>query len=222
MQSYIKYKGRAITLRRAGKAYTEIQEIIKPKIPQSTLSDWFKHTAFSIEEIERIAINARQRIRNGHLKTLIIKKAKRKVYFQEIHDRLLPLNNLLGDPYVAKLALMMLYWCEGKKALRGSVSFGNSDPKMIRLFLLLMRKCYVISEEKFRATVQCRADQNPETLALYWSNITNIPLGQFYKPLIDPRTIGKPSKRLDYKGVCRIDYFSAKVYHELLAASSIF
>lgn len=222
MQLYIKYKDRAIALRRAGKTYTEIQKLINPKLPSSTLSDWFKNSIFSPEEKERIAVNGKERIRNGYLKALVAQEAKRKIYFEEIRDRLGPLNNLLEDPHIAKLALLMLYWCEGAKAIRGSVVFGNSDPKMIRLFLALMRKCYTINEEKFRATVQCRADQDPQALALYWSDITKISLEQFYKPRIDPRTIGKPSKQLDYKGVCRIDYFSAKVYHELLAARSIF
>jgi hypothetical protein len=93
---------------------------------------------------------------------------------------------------------------------------------MIRLFVFLMRKCYSVDESKFRVTVQCRADQNPAELAAYWSAVTNIPLAKFYKPQIDPRTIGKPSKKLNYKGVCRIDYLSASVYHELLSAEKVF
>src|SRR5271170_1118944 len=126
MRSYAKYKNKAVALRKAGKTYTEIQEIIKPKIPQSTLSDWFKNTIFSLEEKERISRNATARIKSGHLKTIAIKKIKREIYFQEIQNRLAPLNDLLENPNVAKLALMMLYWCEDSKHRRGDVVFGNS------------------------------------------------------------------------------------------------
>ena len=55
----------------------------------------------------------------------------------------------------------------------------------------------------------------------FWSKITNIPLSQFYKARIDSRTIGKKSKNLNYKGVCRIDYFSAEIAIELMQISKI-
>jgi len=109
----------------------------------------------------------------------------------------------------------MLYLVEGSKNQRGSLMFGNSDPLVIRLFLNLLRRCYDVDENKFRCTLQCKADQNIKRLEKFWSKITDIPLSQFYKARIDPRTIGKPSRKLDYKGVCRIDYFSGDVFMEL-------
>jgi hypothetical protein len=36
-RAYLEHKNEAIELRRAGKTYTEIQGIIEPKIPQSTI-----------------------------------------------------------------------------------------------------------------------------------------------------------------------------------------
>jgi hypothetical protein len=222
MRSYLKYKSRAIALRRAGKTYSEIQNSIKTKIPQSTLSDWFKKANFSEREQKKIKAGGVARIKAGNQKTLAIQKAKRELYFQEIRNRLLPLRDLLHNSDVAKLTLMMLYWCEGGKHERGSVVFGNSDPRIITLFISLLRKCYSLDESKFRITVQCRADQNPKKLAIYWSRITGVSLRQFYKPQIDLRTAGKPSKQSDYHGVCRIDYFSAKIYHELVSAGKIF
>jgi len=93
--------------------------------------------------------------------------------------------------------------------------FGNSDPPIITLFLSLLRRCYNIDENKFRCTLQCRADQNIPKLEKFWSQVTKIPMPQFYKARIDPRTIGKPSRKPDYKGVCRIDYFSGDIFMEL-------
>ena len=129
---------------------------------------------------------------------------------------------MLKNKDIAKVVLSILYLCEGSKSLeRGSVMFGNSDPFIINLFLYLLRRCYNIYERKFRCTLQGRADQDVKKLEKFWSKITNIPLSQFYKARIDSRTIGKKSKNLNYKGVCRIDYFSAEIAIELMQISKI-
>jgi hypothetical protein len=120
-----------------------------------------------------------------------------------------------------KVVLTALYLGEGSKTRKGSLAFGNSDPYIISLFLNLLRKCYKIDEKKFRCTIQCRADQNIKNLEEFWTSVTKIPLVQFYKARIDPRTIGKPSKKLDYKGVCRIDCFSGEIYLELMQIPKI-
>ena len=95
------------------------------------------------------------------------------------------------------------------------MQFGNSDPGIIKLFLNLMRECYPIDETKFRCTVLCRADQDANELEKFWRRITDISKKKFYKTRVDARTIGKPSRKLDYKGVCVINYLSASVYYDL-------
>ncbi|HLD21589.1 MAG TPA: hypothetical protein VJB65_01705 [Patescibacteria group bacterium] len=126
---------------------------------------------------------------------------------------------MLKEEIHAKIALAMLYLGEGTKCQgRCTITFGNSNPIIIRLFLALLRKCYPIDESKFRCTIQCRADQNIENLTHYWTSVTNIPLHQFYKSRIDKRTIGKITMKPKYNGVCRIDYFSSAIYLDLLAA----
>ena len=133
---------------------------------------------------------------------------------QEVYSRVSHLGKLIKNKDIAKISLAMLYLGEGSKT-RSSLMFGNSDPTIISLFLRLLRYCYKIDEDKFRCTLQCRADQDIQKLEKFWSNITNIPLSKFYKARVDPRTIGKISKNPEYKGVCRIDYFSADIFNEL-------
>ena len=67
----------------------------------------------------------------------------------------------------------------------------------------------------------CRADQDTEMLESYWENITKIPRNQFYKTRVDPRTASKPSRKAGYKRVCRIDYFSAEIYHDIMTLTQI-
>ncbi|MFH1404822.1 MAG: hypothetical protein ABIH21_01835 [Patescibacteria group bacterium] len=121
-----------------------------------------------------------------------------------------------------QIQLAMLYFGEGtKNRKRGCLTIGNSDPQLIKHFLHLLRTCYMLDESKFRCTVQCRADQNSDLLTIFWSEQTNIPLTQFYKTQVDKRTIGKPTKKLNYKGVCRIDYFNSNIFHEMISCYQI-
>lgn len=211
----IQLKENIIQLRKKGKTYKEIQNRVKIPIPKSTLSYWCRSVPLpagyqnKIEEYNKFNLNKARKA------ALVVNKEKRKKYLQSIITRNQHLVAVFKDRNVAKIALVMLYLGEGSKTQRGSLMFGNSDPLIIDLFLRLLRRCYRIDKQKFRCTLQGRADQNIKKLEKYWSQITQIPLNQFYRARIDPRSIGRISKKPDYKGVCRIDYFSADIYNEL-------
>lgn len=204
------------TLRASGMTYAEIKGSLGKDIPKSTLSYWCRRVPLPPkyeEKIKELVINGASR---GRAMALIVNKKKREAYLKSIKQSNLHIPNLLSNISVAKLVLSILYITEGSKKQRGSLMLGNSDPLIIRLFLRLLRLCYVVDEKKLRCTLQCRADQKIKELEEFWSKITNIPLNQFYKARIDPRTIDRPSKKPDYKGVCRINYFSADVFNELV------
>ena len=213
VESELKQKAR--NLRKQGRTYSEICSLIKVKVPKSTLSYWLSD--INIDDryktrIEKIIIEKNHLARQ---KALERKKQIRQEYLKKIAEKNQHLIPKIKDPDISKMMLAMLYWAEGAKTPKGSLGFGNSDPIMIRFFLSLLKQCYDIDPSKFRCTLQCRADQNIEKLQKFWSEITEIPLKQFYRARIDARTIGKPSKKPNYKGVCRIDYFSAHIYNEL-------
>ncbi len=214
-------KEKAIKFRKQGKTYLEIQNSLKVAIPKSTLSYWCRNIKLPKEyqeRIQKIVLNNAQR---GRAVALIVNRVRREKYLKSVADRNKHLAIVLKNKDTAKIALAMLYLGEGGKNQRGSLLFGNSDPFIISLFLCLLRNCYNIDEKKFRCTLQCRADQNIKTLEKFWSKITQIPLSQFYKARIDPRTIGKLSIKKDYKGVCRIDYLSSDLYIELMQIPKI-
>lgn len=218
----IKLKENAIELRKHGKTYPEIQKILKKQIPKSTLSNWCSDVSLSLKYKKRIQDCNKINLDKARKIALAVIKRKREKYLQSVIDRNQYLATIFENQDIAKIALVMLYLGEGSKNLkRGSLMFGNSDPYIISLFLHLLRYCYNIDEKKFRCTLQCRADQNIKKLENFWSRVTKISLSQFYKARIDPRTIGKPSKKLDYKGVCRIDYFSADIFIELMKIPEI-
>lgn len=222
MQSrYYIFKTKAIILRKTGKTYGEIKKIIGKPIPKSTLSHWFRNIVLPKKYWEQTDKKIIKNIEKARTKALTVNRLKREKYIREVKNRVKNLSAKLKEKDVAKIALAMLFLGEGSKTNKGSLMFGNSDPLIIRLFLNLLRRCYNIDENKFRCTLQCRADQNIKKLERFWSQITKIPSSHFYKARIDPRTIGRPSKNLDYKGVCRIDYFSADIFNELTAIGKL-
>ncbi len=210
-------KLKAIELRKEGKSYSEICSILDVTIPKSTLATWFKGIPMTLFQKEEIREKNLVHLSNIRVSAHGVIAQKRKVYLTDLLVDNLHLSKLLQDKNVAKIALAMLYLGEGGKA--GSyISFGNSNPRVIDLYLKLLRKCYIIDDSKFRVTVQCRADQKIEYLIKFWYAVTNISKKQFYPTQIDPRTIGKPTQKVNYKGVCKIDYFSAYIFDDLIQA----
>ena len=204
-------------LRSQGKTYGEIQQNIGQKFPKSTLSEWCKNTPLPIDYQKRIS---RLNLGNlGKARSIAreINKIKREEFFEKISAVNSPIAKKIYDRKVAKIALSMLCLGEASKSDRGSVfCLGNSDHRIITLFINLLKTCFDnFDSSKIRCTVMCRADQDIENLEKYWLGVVNIPKTQFYKTTIDPRTVGKPTKRTNYKGVLRVDYFNSKIQLEL-------
>jgi len=214
-------KSKIIQLRKTGKTYGEIIKLVNKNIPKSTLSDWCSEIYLSSEQRKTIDEKIKNNCEKGRAVAWAVNKERRKKYLESIIERNKHLSGVLRNKDVAKVALAVLYLGEGSKRKNATVMLGNSDPNIINLFLKLLRFCYKVDEKKFRCTLQCRADQNIILLNNFWSKVTEIPLSQFYKARMDPRTIGKPSKNLDYKGVCRIDYFSADTFTDLMEIGKI-
>ncbi len=203
-------------LRSLGKTYGEINYSINAHIPKSTLSDWCKHTPLPREYAERIQKLVVGNLDKARIIALEINRIKREEYIKRIRQASTRTSQTIDNLDVAKVALAMLCLGEASKSVRNtSFYLGNSDPKIIVTFLELLKRCFTFDIKKVRCTVQCRADQNAEDLVGYWMDKTKIPRNLFYKTRIDPRTIGKPTKKKDYKGVLRVDYLDNKVRLEL-------
>lgn len=209
-------------LRLAGKTYPEIKAELKLNVSKSTISLWCSDVKLTEKQKDRIKDVWRINMAKARTWASHTRAVKRQQYFDKLYEANKHLAILLEKKFIAKLVLVALYMGEGGKNLkRGGLIFGNSDPYIIRLFLKLLRFCYKIDERKFRCTIQGRADQDFKNLEKYWCDITDIPFHQFYKSRIDPRTIGKISINKEYKGVCRIDYFSAETFHDILQSIEV-
>lgn len=211
-------KQKAIRLRQAGRTYGEISLTLGT--PRGTLSGWLKDVALSSSAQRRLDEEKSVRNQTSRKAAVSGTKRRRAEYLDGLVATNAHLANDLSNPNVAKITLATLYLCEGTKN-RDCVTFGNSDPRIIALFLHLLRQSYPIIESKFRCTVQCRADQDIPALETFWSQTTGIRSSQFYKARIDPRSKDQTSKKPKYKGVCRIDYLSANVFNDVTTVANV-
>ncbi len=206
-------KIKAKLLRIQGYSYSEIQSLLNHPISKATFCWWFKDICLSDKAKSRIAERIEAGGKKGRIKAWRRVRQRAELFQKDIYNR----TNLQIKPidvYAAKLCVTMLYLGEGYKKGR-VMRFGNSDPRIIRIFLSTLKIGFPIENNRLRCAIQCRADQNIVELESYWSNETKIPLSQFYKTRIDKRTIGIPTKRPEYKGVLVIYYFSYEVFLEL-------
>ncbi len=149
-------------------------------------------------------------------KAILVNKIKHQKYLKSIEDKNKPVSYKIQNFATAKIALAMLCLGEATKSIRSRrFAFGNSNPKIVLLFLNLLKNCYTIDLNKMRCRVQCRSDQQTQELEDYWHKVTKIPKEYFYKTYVDKRTVSKPTLRSEYKGVFVIDYFDKNIQLEL-------
>lgn len=166
-------KLRAIELRKQGFTYSEILK--KIPVAKSTLSLWLRSVALSKRQLQIFTEKKKAAQQRGG--------AARK------NERILRANRIFNESRseiesISKRELwiigVMLYWAEGakEKAWRTgcSVKFSNSDPRMIRIFLLWLKVCLMIKEEDLIACVYIHEswkDRRDEIMA-YWAGTTGL------------------------------------------------
>lgn len=217
MQRYdLRVVNEAKILRSKGYTYGEIRKALDLVVPKGTFNSWFK----TIILPKSYYLKLKNSNKNHLAKARAVSIEKNGIKRRDFLDGLDQINTTIADSIhnqdVAKIALATLCLGEASKyKVSRSFSLGNTDQRIIIIFLVLLKKCFNFNLEKVRCTVQCRADQNIEDLENFWQNVTGIPKRLFYKARIDPRTIGSPTKKKDYRGVLRIDYFDSRVQLEL-------
>jgi hypothetical protein len=120
-----------------------------------------------------------------------------------------------GD-LILKTIGVMLYWGEGSK-WKGEkiVDLANSDPYIIKLFLVFLRKICGIDEKKLRGFVYCYKDQNIEKIIKYWAQVTKIPRCQFTKPYIRDDFNNRKSGKMS-NGLIHIRYNDKKLLLKIM------
>lgn len=177
-----------IKLRKLGKTYSEIRRIIN--VPKSTVSDWLRNYSLTEKELKLLQRTIKRNKDIAIERCRITKQKKREKrlfsYYESQKRKLLPISR--KSLYLAGL---FLYWGEGNKSLKNSVSLNNTDPKVIIFYLYWLRKILKIPKNKIKVLLHLYSDMNQKAELNFWKNKLKIPLSQFNKPYI------KQSKRAD-------------------------
>jgi hypothetical protein len=194
-------------LRREGWSLGEIAKKLGP--PKNTLTLWVRDIALTPEQQQRIKDHEREMLsENQRLGAAYHREARLKRIATEHEKAEAFLDTLENINHTNQIAAAMLYLGEGAKT-EGAFSFANSNPQIIIYWMYLMRSSFEVDEAKFRIQVMCRYDQDQEDLERYWIELTGI--RSILQGRKDTRTEGKPTLRLDYKGVCKIYYYDVSI-----------
>ncbi|MCX6760331.1 MAG: helix-turn-helix domain-containing protein [Candidatus Nealsonbacteria bacterium] len=176
-----KEKNIAIKLRQKGESIKEIAK--KIKISKSTVSYWCRDVKLSLGQIQEL----HDRMISGGYKGRMI--GARMQY----ENRLKRINEARkgGIKKIGKLskrdlliAAVALYWGEGGKKHR-ALSICNSDPKMVRFIVKMLKKVWGIKTNRFSPFIGINKihRKRENEIKDYWSRITKIPKEQFNKTI---------------------------------------
>jgi len=187
---------RIISLRKKGKTYGEIVNILK--LPKSTVAWWLRGGVKIPKSLEKQMLErSRKKWRNNinefnkvyakirseeaaRIREDIKKKASKEIKNLSKKDL-----QLIG---------CALYWAEGTKKNRWHVCFSNSDSEIIRIMMRFFREICKIPDEKIKARIHLYPQMDQQKTTNYWKKITALPKKNFNKSQIQVSRASK-SKR---------------------------
>lgn len=169
-------------LRKEGFSIPEISR--KCIIPKSTVSRYIKGVDILPQYYQRWLDR-----RNS---SEIISKQNWKNARQEVDEIIDSLNEkdltMIGS---------LLYWAEGSKK---DFSFSNTDPRMIRVFIYVLKKSFKVNVDDLKVSLRIYEDLDKKACLSYWSEVTGVELDD--KTSVNVLKGSKKGK-LQY-GMCRI------------------
>ena len=205
-------KEKAIILRKEGKSYSEILKVIP--VAKSTLSEWLRTVGLSKKISQRLTQKKIDAARRGG-------ETKRR-------QRILQTQQIWGKAskdirYITKRELWLigvaLYWAEGTKEKdfhHGSgVSFNNSDPRMIKIFIKWLLESCKISKDRISCEIYIHENSKNDVneAKKYWSKVTGFTIGKFDKVYFKKNKIKTNRKNIGnlYYGLLRVKVSASSI-----------
>lgn len=200
----------AITLRKEGKTYSEIQKLLP--VSKSTLSMWLRDYPLSRERMRAVRDKSQKRIESfrntmRQKREAVLKKARRHVS-RDIG--MLTRREL----YIAGF---FLYWGEGTKVYNTQTSLANTDPFVTEFFLRWL-EVLGVPRSKVRARLHLYKDMDEKREIAFWSKKLRLKSSQFRKSYIKDTK----HKNIHYQkggfghGTCNIIYGERKLNDYIL------
>lgn len=213
-------KDSAVSLRKRGYSIRRIEGRLG--IPRSTLSEWFRDIKLKPKHKERLLQNWKQALVKARQKSILWHNAQKQGRIlqakSEAEQTLKRIRTT--DLGILELALSILYLGEGSKK-NCETAIGNSDPLILKFFLLSIKNLYGLDPEKFRYELYLRADQDPQAMRRFWAKELKISLKRFKQINVDQRTSGSKTYP-HYKGVCSIRCGTVAIQRKLMYLSRLY
>ena len=123
---------------------------------------------------------------------------------QSISDQARQEIPLQYNDELLKILCVGLYWGEGYKKSNVLFVFVNSDPDMIKLMMIFLRRVCRVPESKFRGRLQIHPSLNVQLAQDHWSGLTKIALNQFHRPSLAVSRASKGIRKTLPLGTFRI------------------
>jgi len=172
-------------------------------VSKSSVSLWVRDIELTAEQHATLrAMNpAYNRQLNGWLRVAERHRARRLAAQQsgrELARR--------GEPL--HLAGCMLYWGEGAKGPPHQVCFSNSDPEMVRLFVVFLKTYFEIDAGDIRISSHLFADHlvRQREVERYWLNVADLPDESLRKSVVNLYSRSSKRKRINKlpNGTCQV------------------
>jgi len=179
----------AVALRRQGRSRRQIKEMLG-FISNSTLNQILRGEPLPAERAGPGYAESRRRAAEGVRRYWAAEGARREAARAAISAAAAAQLGELTDREIL-IAGAIAYWCEGTKSkpyrIDEHVSFINSDPALVKLFLTFLDQAGVSREHvRYRVHIHESADVRP---ALdYWAGVTSTTRAQFARPVIKHHT----------------------------------
>lgn len=217
-------RAKAIESRKKGMSYSQIEKLLG--IPRSTLSGWLSNLPISAEASMRISKRGR-----AISTAALVKRNKQQTIDAENRARSARHRSRANIGVISRRELLLLgvalYWAEGfKRANRRNgrsvtyhaVSFTNSDPGIIAVFVRFLREICAVDDRKIYLSLRIFPGQGEDQIKGYWSRVTGLPLSQFrktYRGISISSSRKRPFNRLE-NGTLRIAVGDTLLFHKIL------
>ncbi len=202
-------KQKALIMRKKGMSYSQIKE--KLGISKSTLSGWLYNMPLSIKRIRELRADNPVRIER-YRNTM---RAKRESRLKAVYDKVSKDISSFSKRDLF-LAGLFLYWGEGTKAQKNSVTLTNTNPAMLKFFIKWL-KLLGIKKKYLKVKLHLYSDMNIKESTNFWSKELKIPISQFRKPYIKTTKLKSISYKNGFgKGTCCVMFDNRNLWEYIM------
>ncbi len=172
-------RDKSIALRRKGLSVKHIAHQLGAS--QGSVSTWVRGVVLTPKQKLRLknythSPKVVEKRRQSRLRNELLKKST------SIEESAVSVEKM--DLATLKVLGIGLYWGEGSKSTKGMARISNSDPAIISIMMRFFREVCAVKDDRFKGHIHIHSAVAAKQAEKYWSEVTKVPLSQFFKTYI--------------------------------------